>query len=254
MRGWARVARSALPVALILGAVACTGDLGGDEDTGGTNPSGNTDTTVQQGRYSGLPEPCGAVRPETLAELLPDAEPEVYAGDPLATYDTGRRVGCDWRHADGSDTQRLTIDFLRVISYEPEVSDDDQAERDFETRAAEAGVTITGEESGDDGGDAADGGDEDGNADQDDPSATGGTTTDARELDGIGHVAFVEDRLTSDDAGDRRDVTLAFRNANVIVTVVYSVSTTRPDPAPDSSQAQAHAETVARQLAEGLDG
>ncbi|RMI28023.1 hypothetical protein EBN88_28635 [Streptomyces triticirhizae] len=251
------MARSALPVALILGAVACTGDLGGDQNTGGIDPSGNTDTTVQQGRYSGLPEPCGAVRPETLAELLPDAEPEVYAGDPLATYDTGRRVGCDWRHVDGSDTQRLTVDFLRVISYEPEVSDDDQAERDFETRAAEAGVTITGEDSGDDGGgDAGDGGEGDvgGDGEQSVSPASGDTTSDARELDGIGHVAFIDDRLTSDDAGDRRDVTLSFRNANVIVTVVYSVSTTRPDPAPDSSQAQAHAETVARQLAEGLDG
>ena len=131
MRGWARVAASALPVTLILGAVACSGDLGGTEDTAGADPSGDTRTTAQQGRYSGLPEPCGAVRPETLAELLPDAEPEVYAGDPLATCDTGRRVGCDWRHANGSDTQRLTVDFQRVISYEPEVSDDDQAERDF---------------------------------------------------------------------------------------------------------------------------
>ncbi|GAA3876785.1 DUF3558 domain-containing protein [Streptomyces sedi] len=252
MRGWARVTRCALPVALILGSVACSGG-GGTEDTGGSATSGDTRTAAGQGRYSGLPEPCGAVRQETLAELLPDADPETYAGEPLATYDTGRRVGCEWRHAEGSDTQRLSVDFQRVISYEPEVSDDDQAERDFEEFAAEAGVTITEEDSDDnreeDGEDA--GGD---GTDHVSPNLGDSTSAATRKLDGIGHVAFLDDRLTSNDTGDRRQVTLAFRNANVIVTVVYGVSTTRPEAAPDSSRTQSHAESVARQLAEGLDG
>ncbi|WP_097233741.1 hypothetical protein [Streptomyces zhaozhouensis] len=237
-------------MALILGSVACSGG-GGSEDTDGSDTTGDTRTAAGQGRYSGLPEPCGAVRQETLAELLPGADPETYAGEPLATYDTGRRVGCEWRHADGSDTRRLSVDFQRVISYEPEVSDDDQAERDFEELAAEAGVTIT-EEDSDDG--PEEGGDGDGGADHVSPNLGDSTSTAARKLDGIGHVAFLDDRLTSNDTGDRRQVTLAFRNANVIVTVVYGVSTTRPEAAPDSSSTQSHAESVARQLAEGLDG
>ncbi|WP_062208416.1 hypothetical protein [Streptomyces sp. NBRC 109706] len=243
MQGRARAAGAALAVALILGAGACAADIGGTEDTGGSDPSDGARNQAQQGRYSGLPEPCGSVRQETLAELMPDADPEVYAGDPLATYDTGRRVGCEWRNTDGADSQRLTVDFLRVISYQSEVSDDDQAEFDFETRAEEFGLTL---------GEDADQTDEDGaNALSPD---LGGRPASARQLDGIGHVAFLDDRLTSSDATSRRDVTLAFRNANVIVTVVYSVATIQPDAAPDSSESQQHAETVARQLAAGLDG
>ncbi|MDT0270360.1 DUF3558 domain-containing protein [Streptomyces sp. DSM 44915] len=249
MRGGAKVAGAVLPIALIVGA--CSGGLGGTEETGGADPAGDARTAAQQGRYSGLPEPCGAVRQETLVELLPDAEPEVYAGDPMATYDTGRRVGCDWRYASGSDTRRLTVDFQRVISYEPRVSDDDQAEIDFEAQAAEAGVTIA--ENGSDTDTDTDA-DADADADNSSPALGDGTSTDTRQLDGIGHVAFLDDRLTSNDAGGRRDVTLAFRNANVIVTVHYSISTPLPDTAPDSAQAQRSAETVARQLAEGLDG
>ncbi|UED84928.1 DUF3558 domain-containing protein [Streptomyces profundus] len=240
----ARAAGAALSVAaLILGASACSADLGGTEDTDGSTPSSGARTTNQQGRYSGLPEPCGSVSQETLAQLLPDADPEVYAGSPLATFDTGRRVGCEWRNADGADSQRLTVDFLRVVSYESDGSDDDQAGLDFEARAEEFGLTI-GEEADD--------------TERESPGTLSPTQgrpqANARQLDGIGHAAFLDDRLTSGDATTRRDVTLAFRNANVIVTVVYTVSTIQPDTAPDSARSQQYAETVAEQLAAGLDG
>ncbi|RKN09793.1 hypothetical protein D7319_12175 [Streptomyces radicis] len=74
-----------------------------------------------------------------------------------------------------------------------------------------------------------------------------------RPLDGIGDVAFIDDRLTSTNPGERRAVTLAFRNANVLVTVQYTVSTTLVDEDLDSGSLQQRAQTVARQLAEGFD-
>ncbi|RBM17896.1 DUF3558 domain-containing protein [Streptomyces sp. PT12] len=230
------IARGLAPVAAALvglGALgACSGDLSGEDDPS-VNPGSGTAGSAQPGRYSGLPEPCGAVGDDTLRELLPGGDPEVYAGEPMVTYDTGRRVGCSWHLGAETGTHQLSVDLQRVISYDPGVSDDDQAELDFEERADEAGVPVGGA----DGGSAPP---------SDDPFAP-------RPLDGIGDVAFIDDRLTSTNPGERRAVTLAFRNANVLVTVQYTVSTTVADEDLDSGSLQQRAQTVARQLAEGFD-
>ncbi|WP_049572286.1 hypothetical protein [Streptomyces sp. SBT349] len=226
-----------LAVAAVCGLSACSGDLGGGDDPSADPPGGGA-SSAQPGRYSGLPEPCGAVSGETLRELLPGGDDETYAGEPMVTYDTGRRVGCGWHTAAETGTHELSVDLQRVISYDPGVSDDDQAELDFEERAADAGVPV--------GADAQDG--VNGSAPPpDDPLAP-------RPLDGIGDIAFVDDRLTSTSPGERRDVTVAFRNANVLVTVAYSVTTTLAEQELDSGQLQQRAQTVAQQLAGGFDG
>ncbi|ONK13375.1 hypothetical protein [Streptomyces sp. MP131-18] len=216
-----------LALAAVCGFAACTAD-GDADDTADSGTPGGSQGSAQPGRYSGLPEPCGAVNGDTLRDLLPGAEAEVYAGEPMVTYDTGRRVGCEWNNTADSGTQRLAVDFQRVISYDPDVSDDDQAALDFEERAADAGL----------------------------PAATppAEDTGAPRTLDGIGQAAFIDDRQTGTDPGERREITLAFRNANVIVTVTYTVSTPLTDLPLDSTQLQQRTQTVAQHLAEGLDG
>ncbi|ARQ69364.1 hypothetical protein [Streptomyces marincola] len=211
----------------VCGLTACSGN-GGGQDTTGAGPPGGSAGSAQPGRYSGLPEPCGAVGADILRELLPGAEAEVYAGEPMVTYDTGRRVGCEWNSTAETATQRLTVDYQRVVSYDPDVSDDDQAALDFDERASEAGI----------------------------PSAVPPPTDPLapRPLDGIGQAAFIDDRQTASEPGERREITLAFRNANVIVTVTYAVSTTLPEPPLDSEQLQQRTRDVAQRLAQGLDG
>ncbi|MDT0309630.1 DUF3558 domain-containing protein [Streptomyces sp. DSM 44917] len=243
--------------ALLVAAAACTPGLG-TEGTRATGGPGGPPRSAQAGRYSGLPEPCGAVNGDTVRELLPGAAEEEYAGEPMTTYDTGRRVGCTWHTAAATGTHRLSVDYLRVVSYDPEVSDDDRAEALFEERAADAGVPLAeGAEDGtgdgtDEGaeetaGSGAEGGAEGGVSPSDDPVRP-------RALDGIGHAAFVAEELTSTDPGERREVVLAFRNANVMVTVTYTVSTTAAEPPLDSTLLQQRARTVAGQLAGGFDG
>jgi hypothetical protein len=210
------------------GLAACSADLGGTDDGAGAAPRGNAAAEPQTGQYSGLPEPCGSVNDDTLRDLLPGGEPEVYPGEPVVTYDTGRRVGCEWYNAGEASTQHLSVDFQRVISYDPAISDDDQAELDFEERAAEAGIPMTVESPAD--------------------------PLEPRVLDGIGDVALVDDQLTGTDPGNRRAVTVAFRNANVLVTVGYTVSATQTDVPPDSAQLQQGARTVAQQLEGALEG
>ncbi|MGK5530095.1 DUF3558 domain-containing protein [Streptomyces sp. URMC 129] len=232
------VARAAaLAAAAVCGLTAgCSAELGGADGTTGAGQTGGTAHAAQPGRYSGLPEPCGAVHDDTLRELLPGGDDEAYAGETDATFDSGRRVGCAWHTVTATGSHRLSVDYQRIVSYDPAVSDDDEAETEFEERAAEAGIPVT--ESPD-----ADGS----SAPPEDPLAP-------RTLDGIGHVAFLDDRLTSVDPGERRELTLTFRNANVIVTVNYVVSTNVPGAVLDSASLQQRIQTVARQLAGGFDG
>ncbi|MGP4110101.1 DUF3558 domain-containing protein [Streptomyces sp. 4N509B] len=256
-------------VAACVALVGCEADLGGTDDAGSA-PSGTVAEAVEPGEFSVLPEPCVAVDPETLNRLLPGADEEAHEGEPMATFDTGRRVGCEWHGPTASVTHRLAVDLERVISYDPEVSDDDQARLDFEQLAAESGVTLDGSTTepgvetdtgagttfmGEDvdadgeGGDGADSGGE-GSQDTAPPSVSDPIS---HPLDDIGHVAFLDDQLTSLNTGASREVVVAFRSANVIVTVTYTVSTTVAGEFPDSTQLQEGAQDVARQLASGFE-
>ncbi len=227
----------------------CSSGLDGTDDASGSEQPGGAADSAEPGRYSALPEPCDSVDVETLQQLLPGGDEETYAGEAMVTYDTGRRAGCEWRAPEDTVLRDLAVDFERVVSYDPEISDDDQASLDFETLAAEAGISLDG-------------------AGTDDGSEIGTTTFSEamsgepiapegelapRALDDIGHVAYVDDELTSANDGERREVEVAFRSSNVIVTVNYTVSNTVVGETPDSAQLQDGAQAVARQLAGGFD-
>ncbi|MBB0245484.1 hypothetical protein FNQ90_15575 [Streptomyces alkaliphilus] len=137
MRRMAFIAGAALPGILLVTLLSCSSDLG--EEIG--NGTGNgTGPTASAGRYSTLPEPCGAVDRELLTALLPETDEETLAGVPAATFNTARRVGCVWEVPGARGTHRLSVDFLRVVSYDPEVSDEEQAGREFEAAAESAGL------------------------------------------------------------------------------------------------------------------
>ncbi|SCK55752.1 hypothetical protein H181DRAFT_05160 [Streptomyces sp. WMMB 714] len=169
----------ALAVMLSGGLTACTGspeDEGGEDTKAGS--SGAPDSSAPPGRYRTLPEPCGAVDLSTLKKLLPDAEgapqgsstpgkgtasgdeESPYEGQPIATYDTDRRAGCRWKSTNSLATRNLTVDFERVVSYDPAVSDDEQAQLLYDERAGQAEIPTESEppadEEGGEGGDPAD--------------------------------------------------------------------------------------------------
>ncbi|MFE2027215.1 DUF3558 domain-containing protein, partial [Streptomyces hygroscopicus] len=51
-----------------------------------------------------------------------------------------RRDGCRWKLETASGTRYLTIDFQRVVSYDPSVSDDDRAQAAYEKKATAAHI------------------------------------------------------------------------------------------------------------------
>ncbi|MCH6161896.1 hypothetical protein [Streptomyces marispadix] len=181
-------------VAVLSGCLsACTGssDDGGGPDTKPGNSS-SAGPPAEPGKYRTLPEPCGAVGIGTLKKLLPGAEaaesaggssdpsgkgdeadPDAspYKGQAIATYDTDRRVGCRWKSATTLATRHLSVDLERVVSYDPAVSDDEQAQLLYDERAGQAEIPTDDDSSTppDDGGDAGDGGDggDDGSNDRD---------------------------------------------------------------------------------------
>ncbi|MFC9853838.1 hypothetical protein [Streptomyces prasinus] len=136
---------AALLAALVTGCTGSSGD-GGPSDSSNPGSAGTASQAAQPGRYATLPEPCNAVGPGTLDELLPGIREmtdearrtKAYAGEATLTYDTDRKVGCSWKVESAEATNRLVIDFERVVSYDNAVSDDNQAEELFAAKRTAA--------------------------------------------------------------------------------------------------------------------
>jgi hypothetical protein len=267
---------AALLVALLAGCTGSSGDGGATEDSnpGGT---GTASAAAEPGRYRTLPEPCGAVGQSSLDELLPgirqitdeEQREKAYEGEATVTYDTDRKVGCQWKVDSQQATNHLLVDFERVVSYDNAVSDDNQAEQLFAEREAAAhlpeptatesaavGSTPAG------GSSAAPSGSPSPSATSlpsgtSSPSASDSASTDLqpRVLEEVGDEAFLDDELSSSGStAKQRTVTVAFRTSNVIVTIEYAEQPATVGVVPDSKEMQDRARKLASQLADSLSG
>ncbi|MCX5111267.1 DUF3558 domain-containing protein [Streptomyces sp. NBC_00378] len=141
----AYVTGTALLAAFVVGCSADTGTGGSAADSkSGTE----TVAAAAPGKYRTLPEPCRAVESSMLKDLLPgaaelteDQQRKVYEGTASVTYDTDRRVGCRWKSEGSSSSHSLFIDFERVVSYDPAVSDDDRAREVYTKKETAAGLS-----------------------------------------------------------------------------------------------------------------
>ncbi|MCI0384079.1 hypothetical protein [Streptomyces sp. CNQ085] len=289
---------AALVAVLAVGAVGCTGGSGAGGSAADSKPGTvGTAATAPPGTYRDLPEPCGAVDTGLLRAMLPGAEsaspengaesgdetPAVYEGEQTVTYDDDRRVGCRWKNSTGLGSRHLLVDFERVVSYDPAVSDDERAARLYEDMALEAGIPPSppadeetpgsGKETGGDGDgaeEAGDGGEDSGRATgtgSAEPTESGGgdepevavpqpTPSAApapRPLEDIGDAAYIDDELVTADSGVHRDITLVFRTGNVIVTVEYEQWMTDERRLPDSAELQERALRLAGRLVGGFE-
>ncbi|MFE7276193.1 DUF3558 domain-containing protein [Streptomyces sp. NPDC057623] len=269
---------AALLAALLAG---CTGssDDGGTADDSNPGDSGTATAAAEPGRYATLIEPCGAVGQETLDLLLPgigqvtdeDQREKAYEGTPTITYDTDRKAGCRWKSESSEATNRLFVDFARVVSYDTSVSDDSEAEQLFATRqeAADLPEPTVSESDGDAGTSSADPSDSPTSSASPSVSASPSPSSSAssasptdgatpaelqpRLLDDLGDEAFLDDALSSSGStAQQRTVTVAFRTSNVIVTIEYEEQPTTVGVVPDSAEMQDRAQKLAAQLADAL--
>jgi hypothetical protein len=260
---------AALLAALLL--AGCTSGSPDDDPTDGANPEGaGTATPVAQpGKYRTLPEACSAVGHSTLDALLPgitqltdlDQRDRAYGGEATLTYDTDRRVGCRWKVDRTDATDRLHVDFERVVSYDNSVSDDTQAESVFATRqtAADLPAPTTHSSVSDAGAKGAPPSSEASSRAPSPPASGSAGATQAdlrpRALDGLGDEAFLDDVLSgSGSAARQRTVTVAFRTSNVIVTIDYEEQSAALGVVPDSEKMQDKAQELAARLADALTG
>jgi hypothetical protein len=269
---------AALLVALLAG---CTGSGSSDDGpTDDSNPgaAGTATAAAQPGKYRTLPEPCGAVSHDTLDSLLPgikqmtdeQQQEEAYQGEATATFDTDRKVGCRWKVGATNATDRLLVDFERVVSYDNSVSDDSEAQELFATKQAAADLPEpTSSQSGSgsasaSGAPSATSADSASDADSvsGSASASGSASPSAspsslppRTLSGLGDEAFLDDALSgSGSTVEQRTVTVAFRTSNVIVTIVYEEQPATVGAVPDSKEMQDRAQKLAAELADALAG
>lgn len=189
-------ARACVPgVAALLAALltGCSGGsgLGDESDDSKPGGSGSSNAPAEPGKYRTLPEPCGEVDEDTLDAMLPGIpemeDPEqrekAYEGTPTVTYDTDRRVGCNWKVESTGASHHLLIDFERVVSYDGTVSDDARAAEVYATKLRDAGLsrpsgspTESGDESGDEGEDQEKDKDKGGSGDKGKDDGAGGAS------------------------------------------------------------------------------
>ncbi|GAA4302834.1 hypothetical protein GCM10023086_19400 [Streptomyces venetus] len=271
---------AALLAALLAG---CTGssDDGGPADDSNPGDTGTASAAAEPGRYRTLPEPCTAVGHSTLDELLPgirqisdeEQREKAYEGEATVTFDTDRKVGCQWKVDGPQATDHLQVDFERVVSYDSAVSDDSQAEQLYAekeaaahlpeptaTESAVAGNTPAGGTSAAPSGSPA-GSSPSGTASPSPSTSTAPSTAPSaaptelqpRVLEDLGEEAFIDDELSSSGStAKQRTVTVAFRTSNVIVTIEYIEQPATVGVVPDSKELQDRAQKLASQLADSL--
>ncbi|MEV7384717.1 DUF3558 domain-containing protein [Streptomyces sp. NPDC091215] len=290
---------AALLAALLAG---CTSGSSGGGDAGDKNADAGTSTAAAQpGKYRNLPEACGAVSHDTLDSLLPgiaqitdaDQQEKAYEGEATLTYDTDRKVGCRWKVESTDATDRLHVDFERVVSYDNAVSDDSEAQTIYtrletaaDIPAESASPSPTESESESPSGAAGSG------SPSPTPSASASTSTSAstsadasgsasssasadasssasssaspstpsadlqpRVLTDLGDEGYIDDQLSgSASTSEQRTVTVVFRTSNVVVTIEYEEQPMATGTVPDSKEMQDRAQKLAAQLAEALNG
>ncbi|MFE7461871.1 DUF3558 domain-containing protein [Streptomyces sp. NPDC057554] len=273
-----------VPGVALLAALAVGCSAGSEDSPSGADskPGSPTVTTAPPGKYRTLPAPCRAVPGSTLKDLLPGvselAQPQqrkALRGTASVTYDTDRKVGCTWKADAPDSTRNLSIDFERVVSYDPAVSDDDRARAVYvkkenaadlsaPTPGTGAGKGSTGSaEDGERAGASGKPGDAQGAAGPSAEADTGGGTGASaspgssdedlrpRVLDRLGDAAFLDDLLTrAGSTAQHRTVSVVFRTSNVIVTVRYGEQPALVTKVPDSKELQEKAQALARKLAE----
>ncbi|GGV17612.1 hypothetical protein GCM10010260_66300 [Streptomyces filipinensis] len=281
---------AALLVALLAG---CTSGSGGDSPTDDANPgeAGTATVAAQPGKYRTLPEPCDAVDHDTLDSLLPGIKQitdptqrdKAYQGEAELTYDTERKVGCHWKVEAANATDRLAVDFERVVSYDNAISDDDQAQQLFEDKESAAdlpepgGSPATGGTPASPAASTPRGTASSAPSSAPSPSASGGASPSGssssssssgspsdsasaadlqpRVLSDLGDEAYLDDQLdSSGSTAEQRTVTVVFRTSNVVVTIEYEEQPTATGTVPDSKEMQDRARNLASQLADALGG
>ncbi|MFI5649618.1 DUF3558 domain-containing protein [Streptomyces anulatus] len=283
----------ALLAALVVGCSAGSGSNANGADSKAGSP---TVTPAPPGKYETLPAPCRAVPRGMLKDLLPgaaglpgDQQEKVFRGSASVTYDTDRKVGCSWKSDAPNATRSLSIDFERVVSYDPAVSDDDRADTVYAKKEKAAGLSSSATPGPDAEKNSGTPGEKEKGkgkgADAEKPEAPAGDTTasadpssssspsggaageggagggsagpedalPSRVLDNLGDAAFLHDLPTrAGSTAQHRTVSVVFRTSNVVVTVRYAEQPALVTQVPDSKELQEKAQALARKLAETL--
>ena len=256
-----------LSLTALAALTGCSGPGGNGSSTDNSGISSRSDSAsaAPPGKYRNLPEPCGSVSSATLHQLLPNSQD--YAGQATPTYDTDRRVGCKWSGSVAGGNRYLHIDFERVVSYDPAVSDEDKAAQEYEQMAAAAHIPAESPApSGSPAGSPAPGQHPTASASaspspapsSSSPAPAGtspGTAPDTapRRVGGIGDEAFLNDAVMTQGSGVHRDVTVVFRTANVLVTIEFSQWSIDASVIPPSSDLQLGAHGLAQELARNIE-
>ncbi|MFD8812288.1 DUF3558 domain-containing protein [Streptomyces sp. NPDC059627] len=274
----------------VLLAGCTSGSSGGDDTSDKNADTGTATAAAQPGKYRTLPEACGAVSHDTLDSLLPgiaqitdeEQREKAYEGEATLTYDTDRKVGCHWKIESTDATDRLSVDFERVVSYDNAVSDDSEAQTIYTQLESAADIPVSAPPSPaetESPSESVSGSPSSSASASASPSASTSTSTSTsasstgsadasasaspsttpaglqpRTLSDLGDEGYLDDQLSgSGSTAEQRTVTVVFRTSNVVVTIAYEEQPMATGTVPDSKEMQDRAQNLAAQLAEALN-
>ncbi|MEW2484853.1 DUF3558 domain-containing protein [Streptomyces sp. NPDC048411] len=249
-----------VPGVALLGVLTagCTGGTGTEGPAADSKPGSPSIAAAPAGKYRTLPEPCRSITRSTLKDLLPgiaelpeNQQETAFAGTAAVTYDTDRRVGCQWKSEAAASSRSVALDFERVVSYDTSVSDEDRAREVYGKKETAAHLPSGTFAPGDAEKETASPSDSPSGSAQDTGGAAGAGSEDLRPrtLDDLGDAAFLDDLLTrAGSSAQHRTVSVVFRTSNVIVTVRYTEQPAFASQVPDSKELQEKAQALARKL------
>ncbi|WP_129841194.1 DUF3558 domain-containing protein [Streptomyces sp. RFCAC02] len=220
------LAWAAVPALLVAGCSSDSSD--GDDDAAGETPA-SVAPTPEPVRFEALPEACAAVSGDTIADVVPEADPE--QGSTLETVNPDVAAMCLWSGLDEYQFRSLTV-ALKIFASEPAVGSGDERAAGYLQQSAEE---ITGDEA---------------NAD-----------VAAEALEGAGDeatsISYTVTKAGEDEEDDEereyRQQRVVVRTGNLVITLDYSATDMEGDDVPGAGDVKEAADAVAAEAVERID-
>lgn len=218
------LACAAVPVTLVAacssGSDSPKAAAGSGKTAAAASPSGSPTASasphVAAAKYTQLPSACAAVRPKTVASLVPKAKKP--KGAPVSSGSADERGGCSWNGLNGYQYRWLDVSLQRYDSVAGLGSAEQQAKKRYSELVAEA-------------------------------KAAKGATSETVTAAGTWDTGTAVTSKTTKDKEEYQDVTVVARSGNAVVALSYNGAGLEDAKTPKADDLRKNAVQAAKEAA-----